>query len=569
MNRESDTYTAADLFVDALDQYGVQHVFGNPGTTELPVVHSVLDSDLDYILALHEDIAVGMAGGYAMTRRYHSHANPDVMPVGVVNLHIAPGTAHGIGNLYAADWAGAPIIVTAGNYSRDFRHEDASLSGDMIEMTKQCTKWSDEVLDPSALPTMLRRAFRVALTPPTGPVFLSLPLDVMMEEVDAEPERLGSIPRAGGGDREQIERATQYLLEAEEPVIVVGDGVARSGREAIDAAVSLAEASGARVHGEIMSSEISFPTGHEQWAAFAPLSENIITDIFDTDTIVFVGCSSNTTLGRYDADHLVTRDATCIHIGDDAWQLGKNQPADAAIIGDPRDVLSELATRVEEGLSGAERSRRLDQTKARNEEIAGVMDDFFAPAETEPGVSKIELAKALENAIPDPYIVDEGITSKDVLMNEWALGPEQLVSNKGAGLGYGLPASVGAALAEGMVDDPRDVIGFVGDGSYLYYPQSLYTAARYDLDLTVVVPDNRSYYVLKLNTLGIFGGDEDDYEWEGALDFVPPVDIPMNAKSHGADSDVLPDPTPEDVERAVGDAIESSGPTVLDIGIHD
>jgi benzoylformate decarboxylase len=170
----TEGYTGADLFVDALERYGVEHVFGNPGTTELPVLDALSDSDLEYVLGLHEDIAVGMASGYASTRRYHSHHDDDVMPAGVVNLHITPGLAHGIGNVYAAKFAGTPLVITAGNHERDFRHEEPLLYGDLAEMVDQFTKWSAEVLSVEALPTMVRRAFRVALTPPTGPVFLGL-----------------------------------------------------------------------------------------------------------------------------------------------------------------------------------------------------------------------------------------------------------------------------------------------------------------------------------------------------------------------------------------------------------
>jgi benzoylformate decarboxylase len=246
----TDTYTGADLFVDALKDYEVTHVFGNPGTTELPITEALGGSDLEYILGLHEDIAVGAAAGYAQTRRYHSHHDREVMPAGVVNLHVTPGVAHGLGNLYDASMAGAPIVVTAGNHSADFRHEEPILSGDLEAVTEQFCKSSAEVLDVAALPTMLRRAFRVALTPPTGPVFLSLPLDVTMASTDARPERLGSIPAAGRGDPAEIERAADLVSKAEEPVLVVGDGVARSGSGAIEAATDLAEVAGLRVHGD-------------------------------------------------------------------------------------------------------------------------------------------------------------------------------------------------------------------------------------------------------------------------------------------------------------------------------
>jgi benzoylformate decarboxylase len=205
------------------------------------------------MLGLHEDIVVGMATGYAQTRRYHAHHDESITRVGVVNLHITPGLAHGLGNLYVAKRAGAPVFVTAGDDSTDFRHEVPALAGDIADLADQFCKWSDEVLGVTALPTMLRRAVRVALTPPTGPVFLGLPLNVMMAETGAEPERLGEIPNAGSGDPVQLEHAVDLLSNADddEVALVVGDQIARSGEDAVAAAVKLAESTGARVHGEI------------------------------------------------------------------------------------------------------------------------------------------------------------------------------------------------------------------------------------------------------------------------------------------------------------------------------
>ena len=562
-------YTGADLFVDALADYGVQYVFGNPGTTELPVMAAIDESDLEYRLGLHEDVAVGMAAGYASTRRYYRHHDPAVNPVGVVNLHIAPGLAHGLGNLYGASMTGAPLVVTAGNHRTDFRHEEPILGGDLVGMAEPFTKWSEEVLDVSALPTMLRRAFRVALTPPTGPVFLSLPLDVTMEETDDDPEPLGPIPTAGRGDPAQVERAADLLVEADDPVMVVGDHVAHAA--GVGAAVELAEASGARVHAEMLAYEVGFPGDHPQWVSHVPPVESMARPLLDTDTLVFVGCSTNTTT-TYHEGPLVPEDARCVHVGHDAWQLGKNQPADAAVLGDPGEVAIEVAERVADRLPEEEREARIDRVgemKALVEERMATMGE----GNDDPRASKARLVDAMRSAVPDARIVDEGITSKYVMLARWPLQPEQYVGNKGGGLGYGLPASVGAAIAEeqradeaGDPDGARQVVGYVGDGSYLYYPHALYSAARYDVDLTVVVPDNRNYRILKNNTLSILGGEEADYEFTG-MDFEPPVDIPANAESHGATGRLVDDP--DEIEAAIEEALGTDGPVVLDVLVHD
>ncbi|WP_435062489.1 thiamine pyrophosphate-binding protein [Halobaculum sp. EA56] len=564
--------TAADRFVDALAEYGVTRVFGNPGTTELPVMRALGDSDLEYVLGLHEDVAVGAAAGYAQTRRYHAHRDPSVLPLGVVNLHVAPGVAHGLGNLYDASVTGAPLLVTAGNHSTDFRHEEPILSGDLAAMVDQYCKWSGEALDASAVPTLVRRAVRTALTPPTGPVFLALPLDVMTDPADAGAERLGPIPTAGRGDPAALERAADLLAAAEEPVLVVGDGVARSGRDAVDAAVDLAEAAGARVHGEILACETNFPVDHDQWVSFVPTDPDAAAALQAVDALAFVGCSTHTTLTRREEGRdLVPEDASLVHLGADARELGKNTPADAAVVGDPGALLAELATLVGDRVDDAERERRLERVAATRERVRERFGGRDGGDPGDPRPSKGDLIEAMARAASDALVVDESVTAKYELLTRWPLEPEGFVSNKGGGLGYGLPAAVGAAMAEAEreretdgADGGRDVLGFVGDGSYLYYPQTLYTAARYGVDLTVVVPDNRNYRILKDNMLGLFGGDEDDYEFVG-MDFEPPVDIPANAESHGARGELVE----SGIEEAVREAMDRDGPDVLDVPVHD
>ncbi len=564
----ADTRTGAALFTDALESYGVRHVFGNPGTTELPVMKALGESELEYVLAPHEDIAVGMAAGYASTKNYRANENENGSPVGVINLHVAPGVAHGLGNLYGASVTGAPLVVTAGAHSLDFRHEEPILSGDVLAMTDQFTKWSAEVTDVDTLPTMLRRAFRVAQTPPTGPVFLSLPLDVMMAETDAEPERLGRIQNPGAGDPAAIARAADLLEAADDPIIVVGDHIPRhnaySGTDSLDAAVRLAEATGARVHAEILACEVDFPGSHDQWVSHIPPDESIAAATMNSDTVVFAGCSTNTTLTRHDSD-LVPESATIIDLNDEPWQVGKNTPADVAVTGDLGLVMDELAEAIE--LDEDELSGRLERVAQFKEFAQQQMASMGEGNDSDdPRASKAQLVDTLRDTLSDPYIVDEGVTAKYAMLLRWPFEREAYISNKGGGLGYGLPASIGAAMAEAERDDPRQVVGFVGDGSYLYYPHTLYSAARYDVDLTVVVSDNRNYRILKDNTLKLFGGTDPDHEYVG-MDFEPPVDIPKNAESHGARGYLVE--SPDAIAETLETALAEDGPSVVDVLVHD
>ncbi|WP_135806357.1 thiamine pyrophosphate-binding protein [Halorussus marinus] len=554
--------TGADLFLDALDQYGVSKLFGNPGTTELPVVHALPDTGIDYVLGLHEDVAVGMAAGYASTRRQHADVDPDVLPLGVVNLHVAPGLAHGLGNLYGAEFAGAPLLVTAGNYSTDFQHEEPILHGDVAEMAEPFTKWSAEVTDVEALPTMLRRAVRVALTPPTGPVFLGLPANVMRDETDDAPERLGAIPDAGAGDPEQVAAAADAIVDADEPVFVLGDAIARSGSDAVESATRLAEVSGARVHGEYITSEVNMPTGHEQWVSSFPGDGDAVAELTDgADVLLLVGRSTDTTSFKYAGERLPS-DATLVHVSDDAWEVGKNEPADVAVVGDPGRILGAIADDVAGRVDDAERERRLARVREVSDSVGG--SDESPPADGP--ATKTQLAEAIRNATDDALVVNEAVTSGIALRREMDFEAEGYLSNKSGGLGYGLPAAVGAAMAETEAGGDRDVIGFVGDGSYLYYPQTLYSAARYDVDLTVVVANNGNYRILKDNTLRMLGGEESDYEFTG-MDFDPGVDFAANAESHGATAHRAE--SPDEIEATIREAVDAAGPSVVDALIRD
>jgi benzoylformate decarboxylase len=564
----TEAYTGADLVAEALADYGVEHVFGNPGTTELPIVEALGRYDVEYVLGLHEDVAVGAAAGYASTQRYHSHHDETVTPLGVANLHVTPGVAHGLGNLFGASYSGSPLLVTAGNHERDFRTEEPILTGDLEAMTDQFCKWATEALDPRALPRLVRRAARVALTPPTGPVFLALPLDVMQTSLegdlaDVRPARLGAVPDAGDGDPDQVARAADLLVDAESPVLVLGDGVARA--DAVEEALALAEATGARVHDETLACEVNFPHDHEQYLSQVPPEPDMARMLLQTDTIAFVGTSTNTPLLRHE-EPIVDEATTLIHVSQDAWEVGKNHPADAAVVGDPGRTMTAITTRVREALSEGVRESRLASVRATIESIeptVQAMGEDTAP--DDPRASKAELVDALRAVAPEAYLVEESVTAKYALLTRWSFDAEGLFASKSGGLGYGVPAAVGAALAESRRPDPRPTMSFVGDGGYLYYPQAVYTAVRLGLDLTVVIADNRTYHILERNADDLLGPDAS--ERVPGLDIDPAVDLVASAESYGATGHRVE--TPDALEDTLRTAVDADGVDVVDVQVHD
>jgi benzoylformate decarboxylase len=213
------------------------------------------------------------------------------------------------------------------------------------------------------------------------------------------------------------------------------------------------------------------------------------------------------------------------------------------------------------------REKRIEGVERAKASLADTLDSIGrGDAEDDPRASKAELVDRLREAVSDAYVVDEGVTAKYPLLLRWPLDARGMISNKGGGLGYGLPAAVGAAVAEGQREEPRDVLGYVGDGSYLYYPHAIHTTARHGIDLAVVIADNRNYRILKDNTVKLFGGTVDDHEYVG-MDFDPPVDLVANAQSHGAEARRVE--TPDGIGPAVTEALASEGPTVLDVLVHD
>lgn len=549
----------AQYFVDSLEALGVQYLFGNPGTTELPIVKSLAGSDIEYILSLHEDVAVGMAAGYAVGSR-HTGADDAGLPIGVVNLHVGPGVAHGLCNVYNASRIGAPLLVTAGNHATTFQSAEPLLAGDLVQMTDQYTKWSAEVESVDELDTYLKRGLETALTPPTGPVFLSLPMDVQRAACDLDPLEDLEVGRVESLDQTAVDEAADAISSAEEPVLVLGDHLAQGGSESIEAAIAFAEAIGARVHGEVLAAEVSFPPDHELWVSPLPPDEDRIRTLLDADTIVLAGVESIVPLTEPTGD-LIDSETTVITVGfREPPGLGE-RPA-VAIEGDPGDGLAALAGRLDGVLDPSTLTERRESISAIKSFVDAMLDELSSPiAPVEDRLSKPAVVEVLHEVAPDAYLVDESVTASYPLRAGWDLEPEQYHFAKGSGLGYGVAAAIGVA----MTGDGHPVIGYVGDGSYLYYPQALFTAARHDIDLTVLVVDNQSYSILKANMRSMFDGVSED-EFIG-MDIEPSIDFEslataQDVASHRAN-------TQSGLKEALTQAIAHDGPALVSADVHD
>ena len=474
-------------FLELLKQEGVDVIFGNPGTTELPLMDALaVEPKLRYVLALQEAAVMAMADGYAQASGR----------LAVVNVHVTPGLGNAMGMLYDAQKAGSPILVTAGQHDQSFTATEPILWGDLPPIARPLVKWSSEVQRLVDLPRAIHRAAKTALAPPTGPVFLSLPGDVLTSEADIDLGKPTRVAPGMRGDATAIEAAAALLLKAERPVIMAGDAVAQS--RAHPEIVKLAELLGAPVYPEGVASTASFPSSH-------PLFKGPVTRLAPTlramleqhDLLFSVGGDLFTMSLPSDVDPMPPG-LPIVHIDTDPWELGKNYPADVAILGDPKPTLAELLTAIEASMTAAQRAAARARSETTRAQIAADLTKLRARAKAEAEITPIRplaLMHAIGETLPPETIVIEEALSSNPGLRQFLRSddPQSFFGLRGGGIGWGLPAAIGAKLA--MPDRP--VVGIIGDGSSLYTIQALWTAAHEDVAVVFVILNNASYRILK------------------------------------------------------------------------
>jgi benzoylformate decarboxylase len=476
----------AAVLLEVLRSEGARYIFGNPGTTELPLVDALVDApDIKYVLALQEASAVAMADGYAQAA-----GRP-----GVLSLHTAGGLGHGLGSLLNASVLGTPLVVTAGQ--QDSRHSvaDPLLLGDLVSIATPAVKWAKEVAHADQLPILVRRAFHDSAAAPTGPVFLSLPMDVMeqMTFVDiGEASVVDRAPVAGSLDRlaDHLAAVTPGKL-----AIIAGDEVSTSGAAA--ETVRLAEALAAPVYGSSWPAHIPFPTSHPLWSGNLPIKANEIAEKLKAyDAIFALGGKSLITI-LYTEASAVPSGVDLFQLSADVRWLGRTYPTRLAMVGDIGASLSALLALLAPKINSqadayaALRARAAQQRGVRRAQLMADAESEFAGPAITPLVAGRELARAIG---PDIAIVDEAAATMGHLRAFLNTSSScQYSFSRGGALGWGMPAAVGFSL--GLNREP--VVSIVGDGAALYSPQALWTAAHEKLPVTFVVINNREYNILK------------------------------------------------------------------------
>ncbi|WP_164156805.1 thiamine pyrophosphate-binding protein [Sandarakinorhabdus rubra] len=550
-NSAPDTSRAGKhILLDILHSEGVEIIFGNPGTTELPLLDAfVVEERLRYVLGLNEVVVMGMADGWAQATGR----------LAVCNLHAAPGLGNAMGMLYNAAKAGAPVLVTAGQQDMSIRLTEPLLWDDLATMARPLCKWSFEVSSIEELPRAVRRAAKVALTAPTGPVFLSIPGDVLTaiapHDLDlGAPTRIGAGVR---GDAAEVAKAAALIRAATNPIIFAGDCIAN--RDAFAEMVAFAESVGAPVYMEGMANRAAFPTNHPLFAGTVPrMTPALRAATRDHDLVISIG-----------ADLLTQSQATgveglepgklLVHLDDNVWEIGKNFPATAAIQGCPKATLPELTAQVR----GSGDARRAGVEAKIAEAKAALLARAEAAMDSNP-LDPMAVLKRLGEVMPDDAIIIEELLSSGMNTVRQLLPatrPDSWFGMRGGGIGVALPQAAAMKLA----NPDRPVVALSGDGSLMYSAAALWTLAHYKLPVVTIVFNNASYRILKQRTRAI--GDHSARENRFvAMDLTEPaIDFMALAEAHGVEG-VRVESIPALIE-AFKAALASDAPTLIEVPV--
>ncbi len=485
MNRK----TGHEKLLEQLQADGIRYMFGNPGSSE----EGLLDTlsrfpEIEYILALQETIAVAMADGYSRATRKPA----------VIQLHDGVGLGNAIGMIYQACRGHAPLVVLAGEAGIAYDAMNAQMSANLVEMARPVTKFAARVVHPGSLLRLLRRAIKLAATPPTGPVFLAVPQDILDAPND-EPVFPTVVPTTRvAPEPAAIAAAAEILCRGENPLILMGDGVSRSGAQAELA--QLAEVLGAGVWG-VNSSEVNLPQSHPLYCGLTGhmFGEQSARHVRDADVVIICG-----TYVFPEVFPSLTSpfkpDARLIHIDLDPFEIAKNHPITVGLVSDPKLTLKLLADAVTDLASSAQREAAAGRARALgeiNQRAAADARARDAKSRDAVPLHMSAFAEELGRRFPqDAIIFDEVLTHSPELTRWLRLDlPGQFFQTRGGSLGVGIPGALGLKLAH----PERTVIGLTGDGGSMYTIQALWTAAHHRINAKLVICNNHSYRLLKFN----------------------------------------------------------------------
>jgi benzoylformate decarboxylase len=546
--------TGRAAFLQLLADEGVTHLFGNPGTTELAIMEVVPDfPQLRFVLGLQESVVLGMADGFCRGSGRLAAAN----------VHVMPGLGNAMGALYNAKFSGSPVILTAGQQEQGHGLLEPMLYEPLVPVAQPLVKWAVEVTRAADLPRILHRAAKIALTPPTGPVFLSLPGDVLDETVELDMGRPVRVDAAARPSDDALSRVAKMLLESKRPAILAGHELAT--RDAFGEASELAELLGAAVFQSSIPYSAQFPTEHPAFmGALTRLQKQVRATLEPYDLLVCLGADL-LRMSVYSPVEPLPENLPVVHVSERSAELGKNYRTDLALQADVKETLRVLIQ--------ALRQRWTPNMKvAAQQRLAELKKNNWAAQRDHARVEAMEAAEAspidprylmlrFAEALPrDAVVVDEGLVSSNSLLKVLPLRDRQSYYGLASGgLGFAIPGAVGLSLAL----PGRPIAVMVGDGSAMYSIQGLWTAAHLKLPITYVIANNRSYRIIK-ERLVSFRKTE---KFTGMDLRDPEIDFVALAKSMGLAARRVTNP--QEVSSSLKEGMNSGKPNLVDIRVAD
>src|ERR1700723_1382633 len=528
-----------DVTFRLLRDPGLTTIFGNVGSTEETFLKN-FPTDFRYVLAPQEASVIAIADGFAQATRHPA----------LVNLHTT-AAANGMGNLATAFQNKTPLIVTAGQQTREMLLMEPWLTNvESTMLPRPWVKWAYEPMRAEDIPAAFMRAVATALQPPAGPVFLSLPLGDW--EVPCEsPAVVRTVSQRIAPDPSRLAEFASILSAAQSPVLIYGSAIARgSGWEQ---AVAFAEALGAPVWAAPASERTPFPENHPLYSGGLPFAMGPLSKKLEGHDVALVIGAQVFRYYPYVPGPYVPSGLRLLHISDDPHETSRAPPGDS-LLGDAVLSLESLTA-----LVGNSRPRT---TKARETLAHRMAPHASGPAKAPDDgfLTAAQVFRALNDVRPaNTILIEESPSNLPNLHAEWPITePDTFYTFASGILGWNLPASVGIALAERDAGRNRPVVVVIGDGSFQYSVQSLWTGAQLHLPILIIVLRNDEYSILKSfaeleNTPGVPGLD------------IPGFDIVSIAKGYGCDAERLDDL--DEIKKAAVEAWSKSKPTVLEVRI--
>jgi benzoylformate decarboxylase len=539
-----------DTFLSLLVDEGVTHIFGNPGTTELPIMHALRDNaSLTYVLGLQESVVIAMADGFCRASG----------KLAACNVHVAPGLGNALGAIYNANLSGSPLIITAGQQEQGHGLMEPLLYGPLVDMARPLVKWATEITRIDDVPRILRRAAKVAMAPPTGPVFLSLPGDILNTSATIDFGRRTRIDALTLPSNDSLDFLSKRILAAEKPVLLVGTEIVTS--DALHEAAELADVLGAPVYQQTVPHGAHFFSEHPAFmGALTRIQDQVQSTLFPYDLMVCIGADVLQMSVWSETDPLPP-DLPIVQIGLRDWEMGKNYPSEIALRSDVKETLQKLIPQLRQ-MQGTEKARtsvralkKFSQNnwstkrRQRQQDIGDRSD--------ETSIDPDWLMMQIADSIPaDTIIVDEGLTtSKNLLQFLPHRDRYSYFGMVSGGIGWGISAAVGVQLAQ----PDRPVVAISGDGSAMYSPQALWTAAHLKLPILFLIFNNQGYRILKERLLAFHGNDQ----YIGMDLREPSIDFTGLATSFGMRAEKITDTV--QFEATFKNAVTADTPSLLEI----